>query len=79
MLNLIFTLAGDDGGDDSQWGTWSSWSTCTKTCGGGNSMRTRECNDRRSNCIGDSEQTEDCNVESCTGQIATQFLYSDTL
>ena len=74
---IIFTSA-DGGGDvDSQWGEWSAWSTCTKSCGEGKSMRTRACNGRRSGCIGDSEQTEDCSVESCTGQIATQFLCLD--
>jgi len=53
--------------DDGQWSEWEAWSACTKTCGGGKSTRTRECNNRRSDCIGDSEQSEDCNVESCSG------------
>ena len=66
-LNLIPSL-----GElvDGQWGEWGTWSACSKTCDGGETTRSRECNDPApsdggSYCVGDSEQTDDCNVESC--------------
>ncbi|XP_044178032.1 coadhesin-like [Acropora millepora] len=29
---------------DGNWGEWSPWSDCSRSCGGGNHSRTRECN-----------------------------------
>jgi len=55
-----------------RWGSWSSYSTCTKTCGSGTQKRTRQCdNPPPSNggsyCVGDDENTRRCNTESCPG------------
>ena len=30
---------------DGEWGCWGDWSGCTATCGGGESMRSRLCDD----------------------------------
>lgn len=52
---------------------WSTWSTCSRTCGGGVSSRTRLCQDRLSyslssqwsNCTGHDRQHRLCNKEKC--------------
>ena len=47
-----------------QWGSWSSWSTCTKTCGSGWKSRSRKCDS--SDCgDGDTSQSEECNSKPC--------------
>ena len=55
-----------------QWGSWGSFSTCTKTCGTGTQIRVRECNnpppsDGGSDCIGAAEDTQNCNTNACQG------------
>lgn len=49
---------------------WSSWSQCSKTCGGGRQKRTRSCSAPPPstcgrNCVGDIEEFIDCNIQSC--------------
>ena len=51
---------------DGNWGEWSKWGTCTKTCKQGKQSRTRVCNSPApqyggSKCQGDSSQFQDCN------------------
>ena len=71
---------GDFACDLSVWGTWQSWSECSKHCGGGQKYRRRSCitgrsrsssqNDEsdksESDCKGSSEESEDCNLQTCT-------------
>ena len=50
------------------WGSWSSFSPCSSTCGGGTRTRTRECKDSTdggAECPGESSETEACNTEEC--------------
>ena len=68
MEKLFINLA-DNGSVDGQWGDWGAWSACTKTCGGGQQTRTRECTPPSgggSDCVGDSQQTQDCNTRAET-------------
>ena len=48
---------------------WSEWSTCSLTCGSGEQMRTRECDQ---NCDGvqidDLKETQSCNNGDCQGK-----------
>uniref|UniRef100_T1IJ50 Hemicentin-1 n=1 Tax=Strigamia maritima TaxID=126957 RepID=T1IJ50_STRMM len=44
---------------DGQWGKWSGWSKCSKTCGNGKRFRTRECNEGRK-CEGQPKIYENC-------------------
>ncbi|CAG5105606.1 Oidioi.mRNA.OKI2018_I69.chr1.g2281.t1.cds [Oikopleura dioica] len=46
------------------WEDWSRWSSCSATCGGGSSQRSRACN-VPGKCNGLSTQRKDCNEESC--------------
>ena len=53
-----------------QWGSWSSYSLCTKSCGTGTQERFRECNnpppsENGNECIGSTEETRHCNSKSC--------------
>lgn len=47
-------------------GPWTSWSTCSATCGAGQRFRTRACNDLANPCIGVPMDTQTCNMGKCT-------------
>ena len=52
-----------------EWEYYDSWSSCSKTCGGGERSRTRQVAILASNggiaCEGDATETEDCNTSDC--------------
>ncbi|KAK7094558.1 cell surface hyaluronidase-like [Littorina saxatilis] len=55
---------------DGGWGSWSVWSACTKTCGGGIQTRLRACNKPRPQngghiCEGNRAKTLDCHTTPC--------------
>ncbi|XP_071168590.1 uncharacterized protein [Mytilus edulis] len=55
---------------DGDWTNWSSWATCTVSCGGGSKGRSRTCTDPTpahggSDCSGDGSETETCNTQVC--------------
>ncbi|KPP80116.1 ADAMTS-like protein 5-like [Scleropages formosus] len=53
---------------ENQWGPWSGWSSCSHTCGGGVSVRTRVCitrNPIEGPCPGDTRQYKICNAKEC--------------
>ena len=58
---------------DSMWQTWSSWSTCSATCGKGEEKRTRKCDEKcffnkqcqNQNDPKQSTQTRECTKPSC--------------
>ena len=63
-------------------GGWSNWliGNCSKLCGGGNKTKTRTCNNPApscggSNCIGESEETVECNTMPCIGMYICITLY----
>ncbi|XP_078487952.1 uncharacterized protein LOC100179634 isoform X3 [Ciona intestinalis] len=51
------------------WSEWGEWSTCGRTCGGGNQYRVRNCTggfgDNINNCNGTSRETKICNIGPC--------------
>ncbi|XP_061102187.1 ADAMTS-like protein 5 isoform X2 [Conger conger] len=52
-----------------EWGSWSGWSVCSRSCGGGASLRTRTCLTRNpvgGPCPGDPRQYKICNSKECT-------------
>ncbi|KAJ8310623.1 hypothetical protein KUTeg_012488 [Tegillarca granosa] len=64
---------------DGAWGSWSSWGTCTVTCGTGRQSRSRVCDDPRPangglNCTGDSGEYQDCNNQTCPVAAAGQYV-----
>ncbi|KAF4787916.1 papilin, proteoglycan like sulfated glycoprotein [Turdus rufiventris] len=51
------------------WGSWSEWSKCSRSCGGGVSFRQRHCYSQRtegsSSCVGPTRSYQSCNVQNC--------------
>ena len=52
------------------WGTWTWWSGCSATCGGGYRSRTRQCNspppaNGGSYCSGSPHDIDSCNTACC--------------
>ena len=54
----------------SSWLRWSSWSECTFSCGGGEKLRTRMCDQGPENeeCVGDARQIVECGTAPCPGK-----------
>ena len=57
---------------DGNWTQWSSWSSCSVTCGVGSRTRTRNCTNPSSqgggaDCIGANNGTDTCNMAACPG------------
>lgn len=57
------------------YGTWSLWSECDRTCGGGSRVRSRSCTNPPaqfggSDCsaLGPERETELCNLNGCPGK-----------
>ena len=52
------------------WGSWTNWSSCSKTCGGGQKTRKRFCVPSKgiSDCDGFMEHKVVCNNFSCPGE-----------
>lgn len=51
-----------------EWGAWGSWSECSRTCGGGVSMRERLCNNpqpanKGRYCLGKRYEYNICNIK----------------
>ncbi|XP_070194155.1 SCO-spondin-like isoform X2 [Littorina saxatilis] len=58
------------GAVNGNWGSWSTWGTCSATCGGGFRIRTRECDSPPASngglyCQGADTEPGQCNTESC--------------
>ncbi|KAK7466019.1 hypothetical protein BaRGS_00037420, partial [Batillaria attramentaria] len=55
---------------DGNWTSWSDWTICSATCGGGEKSRTRSCTNPApqhggSDCIGAGMEKKACNTEVC--------------
>ena len=58
---------------DGRWTEWSEWSECSVTCGGGNMMRSRECDKPATlyggnDCVGNRFDMTRCSKSSCPGK-----------
>ncbi|KAM3850576.1 A disintegrin and metalloproteinase with thrombospondin motifs 14-like [Diretmus argenteus] len=59
-------------GHDGSWGSWSKFSPCSRTCGGGVRSRSRQCNNPvpaygGRDCPGSAFGYQMCNTEECAG------------
>ncbi|KAL5017646.1 hypothetical protein ScPMuIL_007235 [Solemya velum] len=53
---------------DGVWHSWTPWTQCNVTCGGGQLWRTRQCEEPRHGgleCTGEVEEREECNQFDC--------------
>jgi len=71
----IFRYQCGDSSNTPFWEAWSQWSDCSVDCGSGLQMRSRECNG--SGCDGDSSQTQQCTLEPCDDDTATDSEFTD--
>ena len=58
-------------------GQWSAWTECSVTCGGSQQTRSRSCENGSQGqvgCIGDIEQTQNCNIQDCPCKIFKKIL-----
>lgn len=54
---------------------WSDWTQCTVTCGGGESLRSRQCTNpapefggKDCSSLGSSSETVKCKIDPCPGK-----------
>lgn len=50
-----------------KWSSWGTWSPCSKSCGGGKKVRSRQCFPKSGGCEGQDIQTKICNPDVCKG------------
>ncbi|XP_062596736.1 thrombospondin-2-like [Saccostrea cucullata] len=67
---------------DGKWATWSSWSSCTKSCSGGKEVRSRTCTNPATNyggkdCSGDTSEERACNTHACSVCSTGEYLCND--
>ncbi len=61
-----------------EWSDWSSWSLCSRTCGGGQQSRQRVCTaSLKFNCVGPSREDRECESQSCISPTSSQSLILD--
>ena len=61
---------------DCVWGPWSTYSTCSKSCGGGRKSRTRQKDVQEKNgglCEGTGVDKTSCNTENCPSKLYYHF------
>ena len=63
--------------EDCVWGSWSTWLSCSKTCGGGTETRSRQkkkAEQNGGNCSGSRSESKSCNTQPCAGKQDTSFI-----
>ena len=62
-----------------QWSSWSRYSECTKSCGGGTQFKTRIKTIPESDggtCFGDKVYSRNCNMQNCPGKfIKVEYMF----
>ena len=66
----VMTLADTLPPISGSWGSWTDWSSCSVTCGGGFQRRTRQCDDPTpcnggAECPGSDKEVQSCNTKTC--------------
>ena len=71
--NFIFAV-------NCKWSNWRSYSSCSKTCGGGTQSRSRSKTINEANggsCPGSSTMTRDCNTQNCPSKYLFWLCFAD--
>ena len=65
---------------DCVWSTFSDWSTCTVSCGGGTKVSHRSIAQAAVNggkeCVGTFIKTQDCNQDPCPGKFYALYIFN---
>ena len=61
------------------WGEWSDYGECSRSCDGGQQIRTRQCDNPvplngGDDCVGEDAEAVDCNMDICSGESCPIFL-----
>uniref|UniRef100_A0A3Q3MME4 ADAM metallopeptidase with thrombospondin type 1 motif, 14 n=1 Tax=Mastacembelus armatus TaxID=205130 RepID=A0A3Q3MME4_9TELE len=70
--HCIWRTSQEPQGHDGNWGSWSKFGSCTRTCGGGVRSRSRQCSNPPPayggrDCPGSAFDYQMCNTEECAG------------
>ena len=60
---------------DGSWTLWSEWGACSKTCNGGDRIRTRHCNNPVPLCGGKTCPGNNTEVEPCHKDISCKRIH----
>ena len=82
-LERVLRRCGHTCPTDGNWSDFGDWSDCSAACGGGSQNRTRSCSDPApanggSNCVGDAEESKECNDQPCEPYSLKVFCDDDT-
>lgn len=79
MITLMFVVVVNGG-----YSPWSDWTQCTVTCGGGESLRSRQCTNpapefggKDCSSLGSSSETMKCKSDPCPGK-SSQSQYQNS-
>jgi len=69
---------------DGQWGKWGEWSNCPVSCGGGEQIRVRSCNNPKpsgggKDCDGEEEATRKCATFECGPDWKAEGCYKNSV
>ena len=61
------------------WGEWSDYGDCSRSCDTGQQTRTRQCNNPPAvnggqDCVGDDTEVMDCNTWDCSGEFLPLWI-----
>ena len=64
---------------DGVWGHWGAWTSCSKSCAGGEKIRIRECDNPAPEhggdiCSGTEQDNSTCNKQPCPGNKSYLFI-----
>ena len=67
---------------DGNWGSWSQFGTCSRTCGGGIQMSSRQCNSPAPQhggkyCIGSRQKFRSCRTQACMPRLDGRKIEND--
>jgi len=75
MYNVYQQMFSVNGG----WASWSTWGSCTLTCGTGTQDRARSCTNPApqnggAQCSGSSSENQNCNTHNCPSMCTISYL-----
>ena len=68
---------------DGGWSAFTSWGTCSNTCGDGVQERSRTCTNPApalggSACVGESQESKLCKLKECPGKMVMTINFINT-